>query len=483
VALNSQLAERRRKLHAAVAGAIEEQKAGQLDAQAALISHHWEQAGEPLQAARWAARAAAWTARRDPTEGVRLWQLVLALARQVGESEAAERLRMDACRAILLGGSWRVGMPMEEMEALHDEGKRLAEARGDRDYLASLAVAYVSFFGSVRGAVARYASEARRALPLVEQQGNPEILSVLLIMLGYSHFLSGRLEDSFVYAQRCLALTETNPTLGKATIGFSAYLWARMNLASLEAQRDGDVQHGVRSLDAVMRAAREAGETEVLHWAAGTQVDMLIMFAGELGDSPALAREGLAASERSGSAFSQVHLLTRGMARVQLFQGDHESAIGSLERALTILRERHAASEVEPVTLALLARAHLAAGEVARAAAVAAEALSVARENGSHWAEVQALEARSYALLAGDVAEHAAEVDTLVERMAALIEEAGLRLYLPRLVELRAAVAGARGDAAARDRHLREAHRLYTQAGATGHAQRLAKELPGPASS
>jgi len=80
----------------------------------------------------------------------------------------------------------------------------------------------------------------------------------------------------------------------------------------------------------------------------------------------------------------------------------------ALERALTILRERRAASEVEPVTLALLARAHLAAGEIARAAAVAAEALTVARENGSHWSEVQALEARSYALLAGDVAEHAA---------------------------------------------------------------------------
>ena len=35
----------------------------------------------------------------------------------------------------------------------------------------------------------------------------------------------------------------------------------------------------------------------------------------ELGDAPALAHEGLAGSERGGSAFSQVHSLARGLAR------------------------------------------------------------------------------------------------------------------------------------------------------------------------
>ncbi len=39
--------------------------------------------------------------------------------------------------------------------------------------------------------------------------------------------------------------------------------------------------------------------------------------------------------------------------------------------------------------------------------------------------------------------------------------------------------AHARGDAASRERHLREAHRLYTEMGATGHAERLARELEG----
>ena len=38
-------------------------------------------------------------------------------------------------------------------------------------------------------------------------------------------------------------------------------------------------------------------------------------------------------------------------------------------------------------------------------------------------------------------------------------------------------LARLRGDEAARERALRNAHRLYTEMGATGHAERLAKEL------
>ncbi len=477
VALHSQLAERRQKLHAAVAGAIEEQKAGHLDEQAALIAHHWEQAGEPLQAARWVARAAAWAKRRDPTEAVRLWQLVLDLARRAGESDEAARLRMDAYREILLGGSWRIGMPPDEVEALHDEGRQLGEARGDRGYLASLAVAYAGFFGSVSGDATRYASEARRALPLVEQHGDPELLSAVLIMLGYSHLLVGRLQDSLAYARRCMALGETNPALGKASLGFSAALWGRMHVVSAETWAGGDIQQGLRDIEAVIRAAREVGETEVLGWALCTQVEMLILCAGELGDAPALAREGLAASERAGSPFSQVHSLLRGMARVQLFQGDYPSAIASLERALAISRERHTGTEVQAYILSELARAHLGAGDVPRAAALADEALAMARERGARWHEIGALEVRARALLAEGGAGHATEIEALVERMAALAEETGVRFYLPLAVELRAALAGLRGDAALRQRHLREAHRLFTQAGATGHARRLTKDL------
>jgi len=46
VALGSQLKERRRQVHAAVARTIEQQDAEHLDERAALLAHHWEEAGE-----------------------------------------------------------------------------------------------------------------------------------------------------------------------------------------------------------------------------------------------------------------------------------------------------------------------------------------------------------------------------------------------------------------------------------------------------
>jgi hypothetical protein len=47
----------------------------------------------------------------------------------------------------------------------------------------------------------------------------------------------------------------------------------------------------------------------------------------------------------------------------------------------------------------------------------------------------------------------------------------------PLLREEAAELARLRGDPLLQKRELREAHRLYTEMGATGHAERLAEEL------
>lgn len=62
-------------------------------------------------------------------------------------------------------------------------------------------------------------------------------------------------------------------------------------------------------------------------------------------------------------------------------------------------------------------------------------------------------------------------------RARTLIGETGGRSLLPLVHEEEAALAALDGDDSAREGHLREAHRLYTEMGATGHAERVAKEL------
>src|SRR5206468_11445535 len=76
VALSSQLQERRRQIHAAVAEAIAATHADRLDEHAALLAHHCTQAGQPLAAAQWHARAGRFIGKSDFAEAARHWQRV-----------------------------------------------------------------------------------------------------------------------------------------------------------------------------------------------------------------------------------------------------------------------------------------------------------------------------------------------------------------------------------------------------------------------
>lgn len=70
-----------------------------------------------------------------------------------------------------------------------------------------------------------------------------------------------------------------------------------------------------------------------------------------------------------------------------------------------------------------------------------------------------------------------AEIESALERAEQLVESIAARSLSPRILELRGRLAGALGDASAANRALREALDLYRAIGATGHAERLAREL------
>src|SRR5207244_13348674 len=72
----------------------------------------------------------------------------------------------------------------------------------------------------------------------------------------------------------------------------------------------------------------------------------------------------------------------------------------------------------------------------------------------------------------------AAEIVRLLDRATELARGCGGTIYEPSILETRAALARASGQAAEAERELREALRLYAEFGATGHAERLARELP-----
>src|SRR5262249_11708451 len=122
VAYLSQLAERRARVHAAVARAIEELEAGNLGERAALLAYHWEHAGDTREAAKWHRRGAEWVGFNNSTEALRHWGRVKELLDTLPETpeSLAERAAVRAQIMIHLG---RLGDAEEQATPLFREGR------------------------------------------------------------------------------------------------------------------------------------------------------------------------------------------------------------------------------------------------------------------------------------------------------------------------------------------------------------------------
>ena len=138
VAYETQLKSDRAGLHRRVATAIEQQSAGSLDENAALIAEHFEAAGDLHAAFGWHMRAGAWSTNRDIGAAVASWRR----ARQVADelpADAPDRLSMRISpRALLCGTAFREGGGGTETS--FDELRDLCIEAGD---LRSLAIGMV----------------------------------------------------------------------------------------------------------------------------------------------------------------------------------------------------------------------------------------------------------------------------------------------------------------------------------------------------
>jgi adenylate cyclase len=474
VAYGSQLGKRRRRVHASVARAVEALEAGRLDERAALLAHHWEAAGEPLESARWSARAAEWARANDPAECMRQWFKVHDLAETVSDSDEAISLRMQACLQILGVGGWRLGMSDEEVKALFAEAKRLGERRGDTRYLAQLALAHLPVVGLVEGDIRAYVEQALEVQRLAEQSGDLELRCSVLVILYYAHFRAGRLAEALAFAERGLELAGGDRTLGIPSMGFGAFSffltnrpWTNMAMGRLDEAR--------RELSRALEVARETDEVENIGWALSACANFEI-FDGTIDKAPGYAAEFLAIAEKLGSPFFQAHALLQ-MGRVEIQKGLWKDAIEFLHGALDLARERRTAAEIEAYLHVHLADAYRGDGQLERARETISRALALADERGARFSEIEGNLVMARVLMDADGAAAEAAVTEALDGARDCVEEFGARAFAPMVFEERARLAQLLRDEDARRAHLREAHRLYSEMGATGHAERLAREL------
>jgi tetratricopeptide (TPR) repeat protein len=162
-------------------------------------------------------------------------------------------------------------------------------------------------------------------------------------------------------------------------------------------------------------------------------------------------------------------------------RGEWRRSVEAIERSQAISRERRTAVDSEGWCLVILGEAYLGLGEAERALNLLREAIALMRSR-EQAAEAAANVALARALLGSEGLAAREEIESALERARELALSTGMCSVQPMIhVEL-AELAHQGGDEEQRQQELREAHRLFTEIGATGHAGRLATELAMPAS-
>jgi class 3 adenylate cyclase/tetratricopeptide (TPR) repeat protein len=469
VAYRSQLGERRERLHAGAAQAIAEQYPEWLDERAALVAQHWEAAGEALEAARWHARAGAWSGTSDPNQSLRHWSKVRELADSLPKSEESTMLGLSA-RLFWLQFSWRLGMSHEEAEAVYLEAERMASRAGD---LRSRAILR-SVYGGIRcvndGEPAEQARLGREAIALAEEAGDTA-LYVTGAINAYGLFSIGELREGVAMLDRAIEVADGDPTLG-AGIAVGCPLAYCLIFKGGIVCTMGRLEEARTLIEQGMDMARGQGDLELVGWGHMWGV-WLAYFSGDPDAAIAHAQQALEIAERIGDAFSRAYSwFWLGLA--ETMRGGWRQAEEAVETSVALANERRTAMEGQGLRLATLAEAHRGLGNVDAGLRVAREGMHVAREQGMVVSESLAILSLARAALAGGEVSAHEDAKVALERGLELVRRVEAKAVEPLLrVEL-AELARRRGHHEEAELELREAQRLFTEIGASGRAAALA---------
>jgi adenylate cyclase len=465
VAYGSQLGERRRQVHAAAAHALEELEAQRLDERAGLLAHHWESAGEPLPAARWHRRAAVWAGAAHSQEALRHWRRVRALLRGVAESPETLALGVEAAAQVLLVGA-RTGRLDEDVDALRAEAEGLAErSRNPRSpILVRFAYALYQIYS---GTPAAALEALRECVELADELRDAS----LGVAARYYHAILlsgvGPLDGALSLNDEALALLDEDPGLGSELVGFEMGPFVRAFRAATLALM-GRMAEGTAEADAAFDLARANGAPGGLAIAECNRTWVALA----VGNGPAALAHGRRAAEfaEEDGAVSTLGLSYLALGHACVSEARWQEAVEALERA-----GEHGPAKFQ--VEAQLARAWLGLGDTDRARRAADDGVAATRTPGFRVMEIAAQLALASVLLQTEGAPARASVEAALSRADHLVHETAYLASEPLVHLERAQLMSVLGDPAGRERELREAHRLFSEMGAAGHAELVAREL------
>jgi ATP/maltotriose-dependent transcriptional regulator MalT len=258
--------------------------------------------------------------------------------------------------------------------------------------------------------------------------------------------------------------------VGSDSIGFASSAIAHSWRGYVLLYR-GCMEEAAESVARAQELAASADPlTQVL--AASIVVD-LGAARGELPGALELAARMVKVAEEFGAA--NLRSMARGeLARAHALRGEWQEAARLFEECIALANEHRVYLEDEGHNLASLAHVYVEIGEPERAKETAERAIALVQERGS---KIQELE-NVVALARAEVAlGHDDAVEPLLARAETLIGDMRAVAFRPHLAEIRAERDRRHGDHAEWRAQLAEAHRLFTETGATGHAARIARTL------
>jgi len=463
VAYQTLLAARRAELHAAVAAALESSEAGNIDEIAPVLAWHWQQAGRPLEAARWSVRAGEWALRTDLDAAEMRWRAAISLLD--GATETTEGLAIGVrARMRLVQFGARRGIEAGEADRLYAQGIELAERLGDQRLVIMTTLLHGSvalFAGEHRPARARYQEAIRLADATSDRELKATVRAGLCVGLGYI----GPLQDWLTLLDEVIEACAGDPDVGTGLIGYGL-------LAVALARRSeclgfmGRLDEAADLADEALVIARRRRDPEVLTWAL-TAHAWLATLRGDAHDVRPLAEEALGIAEETGNVTTVARALV-ALALAESMVGEAGRAAAASDRALAEARRNRSARLEHASAAACLARSHVAMGNVSAAIASADEAVDTAQRQGARVIEPFALLARVQARRLDEARADACLADLADAQR--LMEAVGARVYEPFILEEQFRVRQDEEDA-------RRAVRLYEELGADGHARRLRTEF------
>jgi class 3 adenylate cyclase/tetratricopeptide (TPR) repeat protein len=465
VALHSQLKERRRRVHGHVAKAIEASSADRLDGQAALLAHHWQEAGEALKAAHWHRRAAASAGASHAPEMIRHFESARALLRDGPETGESLELRIGTLGS-LLTQSVRFGLPAETSERYLAEGEELLAKTDDPRVRIPFLQGHGTFL-AYTGQPQRGAELLREAIRSSDALDDAQLQVGSRLILQIPFVAIGPAPEAAEIAREALDLLPAGAPLETHVLGYDTESALR-SFRGWYLAWSGRMEEALRECERARNRARATDDTVALALALALST-AVVAAAGDPDQAVSHGRRALELSESEG--IPNLILISAGTLGRALVLA------GQFQQAFDVTRMGLETSERMPILRTQLGSPHaealleLGRGEEALAAARSAVAFTAQMKADLIATDDQLALARVLCRTQGVAARD--EIETALARADELAERTGYVASRPRLHVERGRLAHALGDTETHRRELEEAVRRFRGLGAVAFAERV----------